>query len=82
MVESNPARSWNVNVKGLNKILDLIEGNTKSVYLSSTRLFHGSKSIFKVEDIRNFETYYGKEKAHCEDPVLGSKCHYMVSLAG
>ena len=82
VIESNPARSWNVNVNGLNGILDLIEGNTKLVYLSSTRVFDSSKSNFTVEDMPNFGSYYGREKAHCENLLLESKCNYVVVRLG
>jgi len=81
-IESNPALSWNVNVEGLNRILDLIEGNTKLVYLSSTRVFDGSKSDFTVEDLPNFGSYYGREKAHCENLLLESEYNYVVVRLG
>lgn len=71
--EDNKELCWDINVKGVQNLLEISQPN--NIYLSHIStdfIFDGSKGIYKEDDTPNPVNYYGESKLEAEKILLNS----------
>lgn len=71
--ETNREIAWNVNVRGVEYLLEAIRRKkTRIIHISSDYIFDGENGPYDEKDIPNPINYYGKTKLASENAIRGS----------
>ena len=79
LCEENHELADSVNIKGTENIIKFSEKiNSKLIFVSTSFVFDGKKSIYHENDITNPTTYYGKTKEISEKNIINSNLDYLI----
>ncbi|MBL7046590.1 MAG: dTDP-4-dehydrorhamnose reductase [Candidatus Marinimicrobia bacterium] len=77
--ETNREIAWNVNVRGVEYLLEAIRRKkTRIIHISSDYIFNGENGPYKEKDIPNPINYYGKTKLASENAIRGSANPWVI----
>ena len=77
--ESKKELAWNINVKGVQNILESIRrSQTKIIQISTDYVFDGNNGPYNEEVIPNPINYYGRTKLASENEIRGSQNPHVI----
>ncbi len=77
--ETNREIAWNVNVRGVEYLLEAIRRKkTRIIHISSDYIFDGENGPYDEKDIPNPINYYGKTKLASENAIRGGVNPWVI----
>ena len=77
--ERNKELAWNINVKGVQNILESIRNSqTKIIHISTDYVFDGKDGPYYEDAVPNPINYYGRTKLASENEIRGSQNPHVI----
>jgi len=80
--EKEKFNARNINVIGLQNLINYSSKNTKIIQISSDYIYDGSNGPYNEKSKPNPLNYYGKTKLEAENSLIGSNKEYLIFRIG